>query len=299
MAVLVLSAALAGGCGRGPTTPDGGAPAASSFEGVWSLEYFVADCTGYRNCFAFLNTKRTVTLRLAPGGAGFEGVVSIGLDNVDVSGSVAGSTLQLQGIRRPAIATDVEIEVTKLDLTDAGLLVTGAFEYTARGASNPSFSGNARMGGTITSAQLLAPSAATGWTGTWEGRVAVRDCSSIGWPDCYPHAQRDTYPFTLALAQQGSAVTGTLQVSGSTIVNVSGTASGNSVMLQGSGVEPNHAFDEVTTLRPSTLTRDKVGRLSGTIAFEVAWPPKLPSWTYKATDFRVVELLNVAAKPPS
>lgn len=301
-AALTLCALLAASCGPAPTGPGGGEPAPSpaSLEGVWQFDYLVTDCTGYRHCFAFLNTTRTVTLRAARSGAGVDGVVTVGLvDNVDVSGSAVGNTLHLRGIRRPAIANDFEMEITKFDLTRDDGRLTGAFEYTVKGAPNSSFFGASRLGGPITSARMIAPIAVAEWSNSWRGFIAVRDCSSIGWPDCYPHEPREIYPLTLTITQQGNAVAGTLQVSGSTNINVSGTISGNSVTLQGSGVEPNHAFDEVSTLRPSTLTRDKVGRLSGTIAFEIAWPSKLPSWTYKATDFRVVELLNVTVRPPS
>ncbi|MEX2269973.1 MAG: hypothetical protein WD690_00790 [Vicinamibacterales bacterium] len=295
-AVIVLA-----GCSASPTKPAPGAPAvpaSSSFEGVWEFDYRVETCNGLRHCFAFLNATRTITLRAIRGTSGFDGVVTVFSDNVDVGGSIAGGTLSLRGIRRPAIANDYEVEVTKLDLRRERAEVTGTFEYTVKGPSNTSFFGSSRVGGPVTAARLLGPVGPVGFAGTWNGRVAVRDCSSVGWPDCYPHEPRDTYPFELSVAQHGSTVAGTLRVSGSTVINVEGTAAGNAVTLHGTATEPNYAFDEVTTLRPSTLARDGVGRLNGSITFEIAWPPKLPDlWTYKATDFRAVELVNVVLKP--
>lgn len=298
-AALSLCAVLVVSCGGSPTGPGSGQPVPASFGGVWAIEYLVTDCAGYRHCFAFLNTTRTGTLRLAPAGAGFDGVMNVSHDNIDVSGSVTGGTLQLRGVRRPAVANDVEMEITKLDLTAHGLGATGALEYITTGPSNSSFFGAARIGGAITRARRISPAAAAGWTGAWQGRAAVRDCSSIGWPDCYPHGQRDVHTFDLALTEHGSSVTGTLLMTGATI-DVRGTRSAGSVTIEGSSVSPNYAFDEVRTLRPSTLTSDKVGRLSGNISILVEWPPKLPDlWTYKSTDLRVIELLNVAVAPPS
>jgi len=295
--VLLLAFILtAAACGS-PTSPSASAqPSPAGFEGVWELEYVPDTCTGLRHCFAVLNKPSTITLRALRGASGFDGVVILGPgNNVDVSGSLAGGALSLRGTRPAAVANDAEVEITRLELRRERTEFSGHFEYSARGPSNSSFFGSSRVGGPITAARLLGPLDTAGFTGGWHGRVAIRECSSVGWPDCFPHEPRDTYPLQIALVQEGGAVAGTLRILGSTVMTVEGTAAGDAITLQGSSTEPNYAFDEVRTLRPSTLRRDAVGRLHGVISLQIAWPPKLPDlWTYKATDLRVVELISVA-----
>lgn len=300
--LIALLVAVTAACGGGPTTPApgaGGVPASASFEGVWEIQYVPETCTGLRHCFAVLNKPSTITLRALRGSNGVDAVLNLGPGtNIDLAGTVVAGALSLRGTRLAAIVNDSELEVTRLELRRERAEYSGHFEYTARGPSNSSFFGSSRIGGPITSARFVGPVVSNGLTGAWHGRLAVRDCSSVGWPDCQPHRDRDIHPLHLSFTQEGSSVTGTLRILGATVVAVEGIAAGDSVTISGKSIEPNYAFDEVRTLRPSTLTRDAVGRLRGAISLEIAWPPKLPDiWSFKSTDYRVIELLNVALEP--
>ena len=292
---------MAAACGGTPTAPiPGGAPvpASASFEGVWEIEYRITQCDGLRHCGFFLNTTRKLTLRVARVSGAFDGVVLFSGTSIDVRGNITAGTLELRGSRPALSSSDYGFAVTRLDLRREGDAVTGAIEYTNNGPMDSTFYGRSRVGGPMTGVRLLGPATVNGFSGMWSGHAAVRDCSSIGWSECYPHRQRETHDVELTLMPSGSRVTGRLRVSGSTDIAVEGTTAGRSVTIHGTATEPNYAFDEVTTLRPSTLTLDAVGRLTGAIAFQIEWPPKLPDiWSYKITDFRVVELVSVALKP--
>ncbi|HUF22933.1 MAG TPA: hypothetical protein VMN81_02305 [Vicinamibacterales bacterium] len=286
------------GCGASPTTPGPGAPSAPAslgFEGVWQFDYRVETCHGLRHCFAYLNTTRTITLRAIRGTSGFDGVVTVFSDNVDVGGRIAGGTLSLRGVRRPAIANDYEVEVTQLDLRHERSEVMGTFEYTVKGPSNSVFFGSSRVGGPVTAARLLAPVGPAGFAGTWKGRVAVRDCSSVGWQNCYPLEPHELWNFELSVAESGGRVTGLFQRPAR--ADVEGTISGATMQLQGTGEGAGSSHTSVVTVRPSTFTRDAVGRLRGTMSLDMRW-----LWTdgrVSTSDFRVIELVGVVLMPPS
>lgn len=301
-ATALIALAVIAACGRGPTAPGpapGPAPAlASAFDGVWQIEYRIAECSGERHCVLMIGTTQKISARMLASGSAVDGVVTIGGENVDVRGTMApDGSVVLSGARRALFATDHETDIKRLHLKIENGTLAGSVEYTVTGTPSPWLFGTARRAGTIVSASLPERIATAGFTGTWKGRLAVRDCSAVGWPACYPHEANELWNVELTLAQAGSSVSGELRVSGSTQIAVEGTVAGSSLSLRGSSTEPNYAFEEVSTLRPSTMTRDPLGRLTGTIAFDIKWMPTRPDlWSYKETDFRAAELISVALR---
>lgn len=301
-----LALALTAGCGGSPTSPGpvAGVPpdTSSVFTGVWQLEYRLDECAGERHCVLLKGQTYPFSLRLVKSGAGYDGIVTVAGENVDVTGTIGpDGSLALTGVRRAMFASDYQTEIKRLLLRYEDGRLTGSLEYTVTGTPSPWLFGTSRRFGQILTATRhgrISPVDAAILGGTWTGRLAVRDCSSVGWPACYPHEADELWPIELTFSQAGSGVTGSVRISGSTQIAVAGHASGSTITIHGSTTAPNYAFDAVSTLRHSTLTRDIVGRLKGTIAFDIKWIPKLPDlWSYKETDFRAAELISVALKP--
>jgi hypothetical protein len=297
-AVLVLTAA----CGS-PTSPSPLIPSGQSstlLEGVWEIDYRVDQCVGYWYCGVVIQTAHTLTLRTTRSGSAVHGVVTIRGDSIDVAGTASSAgVLELHGVRKAAIATHAEIEVTKLEFGRDRTRYLGSLEYTVTGGSNDvSIFGQMRAAGRVTGARKLASSVRAGFGGVWRGWIAVRECSTIGWTQCSPVPSNIVHPLELTLTQQGSTVSGTLRVSGGVLAQVEGTIDGQSVSLQGETSNPSAAMTEVRVLRPTTLARDALGRLNGTLSFHIEWRPTPgSSWTYRATDFAKVELIGVILEP--
>ncbi|MEX2269974.1 MAG: hypothetical protein WD690_00795 [Vicinamibacterales bacterium] len=301
---LCLLVAFAAACGGAtPTSPSPSGfppvPQASQFEGVWQIEYRIAECNGLRHCFAFNGTTRTIGLRLVAEGGGYDGVVSVSNENIDVTGTIGvDGALVLTGIRRPAIAADLEVEIKQLQLRLLESGAAGNFDYTVKGLVS-SFFVNSRLAGPIVSAERVGSIStvnAKTFTGTWKGRIAVRDCSSVGWRDCYPLEPHELWNVELVLTQTGNRISGLLKAPGG--VTIEGSATGSTAQLAGAATSAAPSHTTFTTLRTATLTRDLVGRLKGTLSLEMRWhwndPPRVSS-----SDFRVIELIDVIRSGPS
>jgi hypothetical protein len=260
-ALLVVAA-----CSNAPTTPGSSStllPQSSSFEGVWSVQFRIDGCTGYRHCINFKGKTETAYLRLARVGAAYEGVVDVG-DHVSVTGVVApDGTLTLTGKRDAAQADDYDIGIDPITLSSSA--TGGTVRYTTKGASNPYFYGNAMKEGPITAIERTGPlDSSASWVGTWTGRVPIRSCEMIGSTHCTPLWQDTTYPVVLTLAPGPSGVQGTLKLSGTTIP-VAGTASGDTVRLAGTGLHPGSGGTMTYEVRAEALVSDRVGRLTGNL----------------------------------
>lgn len=300
---LGLTSGMSAACGSGPAAPApqgfGLTHASAQYEGAWRIEYRVAECSGRRHCFALLGQTQLITANLvATGNSDFAGVVSIGNEHVDVRGALAtDGSLLLNGIRQALLPGDYQTRIDRLELRVVNGVPAGSFDFTTTGPPDGAFYGPSRLAGAIVSAvrQPALPGAlATRFDGMWTGRLVIRDCTTVGWPNCYPHDADEVWPIELSLTQSEDRASGSLYISEGTRILVEGRVMGHVLELSGSTTKPNYAFDRVETLHPSILTRDKLGRLAGTIAFDVKWVPKLPNlWTYKETIFRRAELANV------
>lgn len=307
LAAIAAVVALAG-CGSAPTAPAPGVgtpiiPAPASFEGVWALKYQLADCSGERHCVLLKGSTYDFSLRVVRNGAGYDGVVLLpsGQAHVDVAGSVdAEGGLVLTGTLRAPFPTGYDVEVTRLRLPAASGSVTGELDYTLRGPSTPWIFGTARRAGPLVSATKVAnivPASVRDFTGKWSGRVATRECSSVGWQDCYPLEPREVWNFDLTLTDAGAQVAGIFQ--SPRRANVEGAVSGTTITLHGTGEDTNNSGLNavITTIRPSSLTRDLVGRLKGSLSLEIRWLWK--DGRVSSSDFRVIELIDVVLMPPS
>lgn len=305
LAPIAVALAVAA-CGGSPTTPApvGSAPIlqlVAPFEGVWNFKYRADQCEGERHCFAVLGQTYDFSVRLVGTASGYEGVVLLPGANVDVTGTIdASGALLLSGVRPRIYANDFEreVEVTRLRLASDGSAVTGDLEYKTRGEWNGWFGTESRRNGPIVAATRLADSTSTSlddFNGIWSGRVATRDCSSVGWQGCFPLEARELWDFELTVTGTGSRVSGLFRRP--TAATVEGNVSGASMILQGAGDSRGSGHTGVTTIRPSTLTRDRVGRMKGSLSIEMRW-----LWNdgrVSSTDFRVIELIDVVLRPPS
>ena len=142
----------------------------------------------------------------------------------------------------------------------------------------------------------ISDSLISDFTGTWTGSIVTRDCSSTGSSSCTSLRPEEVWNFELTIGSMGSAVIALLVKPAKLTLEAS--VSGSAVVVHGVAEERNSSYTTVWTVRPSTLTRDEVGRLRGSLSME--WRR-----TYKTTgdavvsDFRVIELIDVDLKPPA
>jgi hypothetical protein len=302
----VVSLALAAACGGSPTTPAPGAvlTPAETFEGVWNLTYRADQCTGYRHCFALQGVTYEFPVRLVKAGPGYDGVALLmhhAGANVDLKGTVDSTgTLTLTGFQRaPQVYPYFrDVEVTRLRLTRDSGVVTGDFDFTTRGDSDSWHAAQTRRSGPLVSAVKVAditPISSRQLAGTWTGLLATRDCSSVGTYPCSPFTPAEAYNFELIVTDGGSAVSALLEKPRR--VTLEGAVSGSTVVVRGSAQRRDTTSTELLTVRPSTLTRDEVGRLKGSLSVEMRWV--YDDGRTSSSDFRVMELLQGVLRPPS
>lgn len=260
-----------------PTGPGASTvPIAAEFEGIWKLTYSLETCTGYRQCVHFLGDSQTVYLTLAKVGAGYEGVADLSTGarfigrHVTVSGTPAeDGSLVLRGVRPPALPDDVEVEVESISLPASaphGGLTAATVRHSERGLSNADFFGQSLRAGPVTSLERVGPLGSASLSGTWTGQIPADVCTATGWTHCYPMWGDTTYPVTFDLVQTGSTLSGEVQLGGSTLP-VTGTMSGATVRLSGATPHPSSGVDVNYSLQADALVIDRVGRLTGSLAF--------------------------------
>jgi hypothetical protein len=289
---------LALACGRSPTGPSPEPPQAT-VEGVWQLTFQMTACSGERHCAFHLGTTREARLRIVRDGPSYNGVVDVYGEHVLVSGEMTNGELVLSGRRAPAIAGDREVDVTTLRLRLREGATAGALEYTVRGMPPGAFVfGDVRHSGQITAAHRAAASSfdTARFAGSWRGRFAVRQCSWVGWLWCYPFEEQRVHFFTLDLSQTGNDVVGTFSF-GPTAIAVNGSVAGGILELRGESSRVISGGSEEVRLTAWSSRRDVAGSMSGTFAFELAWPgigdgTRLYSTTYQSVEIVSTALIN-------
>ena len=287
-------------CGRTPTAPSPGlsTPAPQpTIDGAWQLTFQMTACSGERHCAFHIGTTREARLRVVSDGPRYNGVVDVYGEHVIVSGEMANGELVLSGRKAPAISGDRELEVTTLRLRLKEGATTGALEYTVRGMPAGAFIfGDVRHAGQIISAHRTEDASAfdqTRFGGSWRGRFAVRQCSWVGWLWCYPYQEDDVHFFTLDLSQAGNDVVGTLTIN-PTVIAVGGTVNGGVLELRGQSSRVISGGSEEVRLTAWSSRRDAAGSMSGTFAFELAWPGIGDGARLYSTTYRSVELVSTA-----
>ena len=285
----ILFAIASTACSQSPTVPETSAPTAvqtASFEGVWTINYTLEGCTGYRHCVDFKGHTETVYLHLARVGDEYEGVADVGL-HVSVAGRVGpDGALKLTGRRTAAMPDDFDVEIDAISIDKTSLSAakaTGAIRYITKGQSNSSFFGNATKQGPITSIVRTGTiDSASSLPGTWTGIVAVRTCEATGWTHCYPLWEDETSPVMLSLAPGAGGVEGILKFSGASIP-VTGSAAGGSIRLSGTHSHVSSGVTVTYVVDAARLTVDRVGRLTGdvTMVSSYNWHDGRGTWTVR------------------
>ena len=148
---------------------------------------------------------------------------------------------------------------------------------------------------------LTAPTHAT-YTGHWTGQFVVRQCVPVGFVACEgTEAIGSIHTIDLSLVQNGTTVSGTLQVTESPAhtMNVTGTVSQNVLTLSGEysdSIINRVSFYRLGTTQWSTSVDDS-GRMTGTFGLHHSWTwgsgsmrPVGETWTLDQD----AELANVA-----
>jgi hypothetical protein len=233
-------------------------------------------------------------------GGAYVGVVLLSGANVDVTGAVdAGGTLVLTGIRRATVKYDPHVEVSLSLRHDAGT-IAGDLQLNGPGISTtmPYYGQWSRAGSIISATKVgeISDSLISDFTGTWDGNATVRSCSTAFSPTCNLALQSDVTSVELTLTRAAGGVTGLLMDPRE--APVEGPTAGATVQLAGvrEQNQDSRLFKIITAVRPSSLTRDAVGRLRGTLNVEVrSFYTDLGVITHEY----IFELIDVVLRPPS
>jgi hypothetical protein len=224
-------------------------------------------------------------MRLSRDGSQVSGVFQAESFAVPVIGAVSDTgSVSLRGTRASPGPNSPTVELVSFttasgELTDAQLRYELRYPNTASTGTNGPVQA---MTGRVTQVHRGDTTPPTSFTGTWRGNAFTRDCSVVGWLFCWPEERFHEYVVTLVLSQSGDRVSGTFTFV-ARVLNVTGTVSGNSVTLDEARDErPVSSARDVFRLERSTLTRDAVGQLTGSLRYvrETIWDASLNRQTY-------------------
>jgi hypothetical protein len=259
-------------CGGAPTSPQpqgtppvATAAAAHLYAGNWRIEFRVDEC-GARNCPSIRGNVLGVIVRLAATPQnGLEGVFSASTQTTtDVRGHVdEAGRMDVRGKTEgpfPGTPGSFDVELAALDASISEQGLSGTIAYSIRGEGFSS-----QVGGPITRAERLGALPGESFTGTWSGQAAVRSCTSAASPYCSPEDRHYMTDVRLELVDHGARVSGELRI-GSRAIPLEGPTAGGSATLSGSFAPPSPGTMG-TTVTSLSITRDKVGRLEGTLKY--------------------------------
>jgi hypothetical protein len=270
ISLLICLALATAGCGAespsGAQSPLSPSPAAlvqpANFAGEWQVTYHVEACIG-RYCYiSYINRDEQLTLRLLQIGDRVTGAFLRGLLATQVEGRVdADGRLSLTGGAPSTIPDFAALELLRFEATlDPAHGLRGALQYQALIPGEHSGYSSGATGPIVRAAR--APFAVTSFAGTWKGGYNTTACS--GTMGCLLDRKGD---LELVLDDQGGHVTGTLSTNPGLRIRLSGTASGDTIVLTGS--------DGRVTVTALTIRRTPAGLLTGTVALSSGWTSEL------------------------
>jgi hypothetical protein len=245
--------------------------------------FTVTACRGRRHCNETIGLEQPFVLRLSRAGNHVSGVFVVESVAVPIEGEVSETgSLSARGLRPSpspdlptvdlTLLTSANDEFTQAQVAYEVRYLSTAYHY------NPSDSVVQSIAGSVTQAVRGAVTPQTSFEGTWRGDAVIRDCSAVGWLDCYPDERHRGYPLTFVLTQSGDRVSGTFDFRRK--LSVTGSVNGNTVTFDEATFEQAVGGGRsVFRLERCTLTRDVTGQLTGTLryAHETIWnSPRTP-----------------------
>jgi hypothetical protein len=296
-ACLVLAA-----CSRTPSSPSSSpspapvSPAAADYSGLWTGTYRFKTCSGERHCVLYIGTTRDFSLRVQQSGSRAHALLTLGGLAVDVDGVVgADGALTLSGFAPAAAVIDTAVGANLSLRMGPGRTLTGSIDYRTEPPARYLDVAGALVAttdiATVVHQDLAAFASAV--DGTWSGRLLVRSCTPpAGGRNCYPTGTDEPATFDLTLARSGDTVSGTF-ASGPDRVPVAGRISGTSLSLEGETLTPASGGPSRTRVTGWQAALDGLGRMTGTLQYEYAFPFSAPVLGETAA----VELLQVIKRP--
>lgn len=271
----ILAAVLLVSCSQTSTAPGpftGGAQA--TFNGVWSGEMTVRQCTGGEgDCWYYIGRTMPFVLRLAHAGSSVTGVLTVANPRAreaatEVSGIVgADGRVILSGSSTAPSRELASVIIKALVVTvDSTGTLSGNLEYEYNREAYPY--GRGTYGGELRAADRRSlPGADT--SGQWTGAFFVTACTPQGQPSCYPSPQPgEADAFDASLVQQGTAVTGSIRLH-SRDVPVAGTMTGNRLLLSGTLTRTWSDVVEQTRIVTFDATVDKFGVMRANVIYDI------------------------------
>lgn len=233
----------------------------ANFAGEWQVTYRVASCLG-RYCYiSHINREQQFTLRLLQLGDRVTGAFIHGLATA-VEGRVdAEGRLSLTGGTTSTTPYFAALELLRFEATlDPADGLHGALQYQALIPGELSGYSSGATGPIVRATR--APFAVTSFTGTWRGGYQTTSCSRpIGCVLDNPGS------IELVLDDRGGQVAGTLSTYPGLRIPLSGTATGDTMVLSGS--------DGRVTVTELNVRRTPAGMLAGTAALSSGWTSEL------------------------
>jgi hypothetical protein len=278
--VMLLSAA----CSREPgspvlPTPSAPAPAITNYAGSWHGNFVLTQCDGQRHCNLTMGREYSFSLLLQQTGARVDGALHVSGFPIPVEGDVsADGRLTLTGRRASAGLYSPHMELTRFEAQRSHTAgIVAEFSYVVQYPEGSPLAPDSRqqlIGGSIASAALGDRTPRSSFAGRWRGRLFITDCIWEGTLGCYPEVRGEEPGYELTLTQTGDRVEGELWTRER--IKVTGTVSGDTLTLDVATLQqPVSSATSLWHLRSWTMTKDAIGQVRGSMAFdrETVWVP--------------------------
>lgn len=271
------------GHGSSPSSSTAAPGVAPSLSGTWTAEYRIVDCWSSRpwHCPP-PGSRAPLALMLDDQMPTISGFVVALSTNVPVEGSVNEGMVLLSGRDVSPDPDDAITEIREMRLQQGKSAdLFGRFEVRQSNSPVPLI-----ITAEFTTDKRAPLSGIDEFFGSWAGRYVVRSCQNSGMATACNARERVgwTETFDLRLEQSGSELRGHLKLGDLAEMSVTGQLSGAGANLTAGdrGISP-------FTLIGGSVTRTRVGALSGTLSYHVV--------KNSASAVVTVELSNVIRRP--